>query len=53
MPDDNNAKPNESPNQIPQNKPEEPRVIIPVVPRPDLTDYQTEGIKPNIEKKNQ
>ena len=51
MAEDNEKKPRETPTQEPQIKPDKPTVTIPPKPRPELIDIQTEGLKPDIEKK--
>jgi len=51
MAEDNDQKPTETPAQEPQIKPNKPTITIPPKPRPELIDIQTEGAKPDMEKK--
>jgi hypothetical protein len=52
VPEEDDIKPQETPVPTPQNDIVKPTTIIPQTPISDLTDYQTEGIKPDFEKKN-
>ena len=51
MAEDGEQKPGDKPTQEPQIKPDKPTTTIPPKPRPELIDIQTEGLKPDIEKK--
>jgi hypothetical protein len=52
MPENNQSKPTENPVQEPQDNSNKPITPIPSKPRPELTDIQTEGVRPDdIEKK--